>query len=108
MRKYRSIDERVLQRLIDNSVPGEEFVSRTRARSGLLSVSAQEFDECLERHNIHPEIDPVNRGQRYRVQDILSALTKLLQQFETKVEPLYETLHGNGRENPDEHPASGG
>ena len=80
-KQYRSSDERVLHKIIDNCEPGEKYISRTRARYGMLSMSAGEFDEVLERHGVTVSYN-ANRGQQYLVAEVLVALTKLTSSYE--------------------------
>lgn len=79
MRRFKSLDERVLQHIIKNADPSCEFISRTRARYGLLSISASEFDAVLERHGIETNYHIVTRGQQYKVIDVANAYQRLMQ-----------------------------
>jgi hypothetical protein len=82
IQRYRSVDERVLQHIVNNANSNEQFVSRTRARYGMLSVSAPEFDLILERHKIDTHYDERTRGQQYKVEDVVNALARLKLAYE--------------------------
>lgn len=82
-KRYRSQDERVLQHMVDNASPSDEYISRTRARYGMLSMSAAEFDEVLNRHGITTHYEPNTKGQRYKVTELAKALQTLIKAYET-------------------------
>lgn len=77
MPKYKTTAERVLQHILDRSDPAKEFISRTAARYGMLSLSASEFDEVLETFNIETHYHPDTKGQQYKVAEIAKALVNL-------------------------------
>ena len=74
--KYKSLDERVLSHIVDRAKSGELYISRTSARYGLLSVSAEEFDSVLDRFKIDVTYND-NRGQQYEVAQVVKALASL-------------------------------
>jgi hypothetical protein len=82
MKKYRNLDERVLSHILAGCEPNQEFVSRTQARYGLMSVSSPEFDDIMNRYEITTEYNPRTHGQRYRVAQIAKALEGLLMTFQ--------------------------
>lgn len=84
-RRYRSQDERVLQHILDHSDPALPFVSRTRARYGLLSLSATEFDEVLKRHRVETYFHEETKGQQYKLSEIAKAL-EILRDIYNRVE----------------------
>lgn len=81
MRRYRSVDERVLQHMVDRATG--DFVTRTNARYGLLAVSAPEFDAVLSRHGIDVYYHKKTRAQMYSVDQVSEALTKLRKAYDT-------------------------
>lgn len=81
MKKYRSLDERVFTRILNNSDASQEFISRTQARYGLMSVSSPEFDDILARYKIETHYNPRTHGQQYRIKDIAAALATLLDTY---------------------------
>lgn|SRR5215475_1936153 len=81
MPKYRSLDERVLSHMIHRIVVTDEFLPRQRARYGLLSMTAAEFDAILLRHGITTCYNPDTKGQQYKVSEVLAAYKELQKQL---------------------------
>lgn len=98
-RQYSSLDERVLTNIFNRVVSKEPTIYRTKARYGVLDVSAKEFDLILARNGVQTFTDPHSRGRYYLVSEIAAAL-KNVQDDSTghMISSLFEEDEENGRE----------
>ena len=77
MKKYSGNDERVLTNIIQEA-GGTDTISRSRARYKVVDIPAQDFDKILTDFGIRTLIDRKNKGKYYVVEEVKTALKKLL------------------------------
>jgi hypothetical protein len=87
VKKYHSLDERVLSNIVVTA-NGDELIYRARARYPVLDVSAKDFDAILDKYQIKTHRDRRTQGAYYLLADIKAALRKYM--MEHSVRPKFD------------------